>query len=71
MVSSPVRILDWREDGVGDIAGRCGAAPRASPAELVEGVNRAKVGTAIAPVAKLPDRKMLDAATGRIDFVAT
>jgi len=43
----------------------------ASPTELVEGVNRTKIGTPMAPVAKLLDRKILDVATGSIDFVVT
>ena len=38
----------------------------ASPTELVEGVNRTKIGTPMAPVAKLLDRKLLDVATGSI-----
>jgi len=45
--------------------------PRGSAAELVKGVNRTKIGTAMAPDRNLLDRKILEVATGSIDFVAT
>ena len=38
---------------------------------MVEGVNRTKIGTPMALVAKLLDRKILDAATGYFDFVVS
>jgi len=56
------------EGGVGGIADRSGAAAKRLARRVGQGVNRTKIGRAIAPDANLLDRKILDAATGSIDF---